>query len=1001
MRREALFTVLLMALLAVSLTACGGNGAGTVDTAALQDGRGASGATIGDFEVIRCNADGQFDPAMNPTLKLRLDNSGGEQALTIGVKDTQLVNNVELEVRFDDSQIHADRIELAGIYGASQTVSLALPDLHGKAAIGEYCVNDVPVALNGDFATVYFATGSSRTVSANQGPYNNPLGVDDPVYPEAENVDCLMADSTPAETTASLTWFGAWQRADGNQDSLITVADITPIGVFFGQNVDSNWAAARADYNRNRFVEVADLTPIGQNYDTGTSQYRIEASDDTDAAAVTLVKEVDWGGEEASPYSPKEEDAHSPDLYPVWTEWDMTFDATSAFTWGNLQALDTNGNSMVRLHVTPHDEHGDGTSAFRDIEVTAPIPPADVLAITSYNIRIAGASGGVDGELFDEDNGDASVIANTDVTLTLESVSGSFNAVDFDGADPGNWPEGMEQADYDSAFDAAQSHLTWTFEHHGAPGFRRTTDWLVLDSAATSPVTGDPGLGTIFPDEDPESDETAPEASLLTNLPSDTDLVPPDSYPETADLEVHVYGAIGFVVNVDVLPHEKQAQLTRYGDDPENPLTELLLNENTFVPIQFMWGSEIPSDFTLTGLELHRINPDTLVSVGPVVTFDFITELDTLQPGDYQIRQMGEDYEVFCIVPGANLVAEGTYAFRIYGAGMWSSINYPEDMLTTKPPPPPQDLEIIPQHGWPAIDWLQVFYTDPVVRRNPKMHFDFESGSLQPDDELAFNDVLKSSGDEFFLQTVGVLWPRVAVQQTDDPDNITSLDDEANIEGPSAFAEGPGRILIDVIYISPDGQPSDPTLSYALKLFNADGSAVGQGVFDMAPIGNFNTKPTGKNWGVNAFDREDLELNGRHFDNFVTDGTMVGSARPDVLWFEFGGGWVFDTAQDEKGTYANYPLDANNVMIHVKNAGSNDTEYMEMALRVVGLDAAGYFLAIHTVTNLDWRWPGTPGWPGQLKTGDHFILSIDDPHYPGLDYTFPQQLIVTGDNPNI
>ena len=28
------------------------------------------------------------------------------------------------------------------------------------------------------------------------------------------------------------------------------------------------------------------------------------------------------------------------------------------------------------------------------------------------------------------------------------------------------------------------------------------------------------------------------------------------------------------------------------------------------------------------------------------------------------------------------------------------------------------------------------------------------------------------------------------------------------------------------------------------------------------------------------------------------------------------------------------------------------------------------------------------------------VLSLDDPHYPGLEYTYAQNLIVTGQNPN-
>jgi hypothetical protein len=998
MRREALAIILLGALLAVILTACGTKNVGVLEAATLNETHDASGVILGDYEVIRCNADGQFDPAMNSTLKLRLDDSSGEQALVISIEDSVLVSNVELEVRYDTAQIHADRIELAGIYGGSETVSLALADLPGKAAIGEVCVDQAPAVLSGEFATVYFADGPSRTVSANNGPHKNPLGVDDPVYPANENLANLLAESDAEAMTASLTWFGAWHRADGNQDSLVTVADITPIGVFFNQSVDDTWAAMRADYNRNRLVEVADIQPIGANYDTGTTQYRIEASDDSDGAALSLVKEVDWGGDEAMPYSTNKDDAVPGELYPVFTEWQMEFSTTSAFTWDSLQALDVNDNQMVRLHITPHDQTADSVSSFRDIEVGGEVQVADRIAITSYRVMVSGASGGVGGEdIFDEDNNFLTVQANTDITLTLESVSGSFNTDEFTGSDSGTWPADMTQEDYDDAFDAAKAAMEWSFIHGGAAGFRRTVDWLVLDSGETSPVTGDPGLGTVFPDEDEESDASNPEGGMSTNLPSETEA--PGAYPITETLEIHVYSAIPYDYDVDVTVDPKAPTLLRYGDDPENPMTELLLNEDTFVPISFEWGDEVPSDFSLTALELHRIDQATGISMGPVETFDFISDLDPLEPGTYQIRPMGEEYSIFCVTPGAPLVADAKYAFRLFGAGVWSSINYPEDMLGTKPPPPPQDLKVVPVHGWPAIDVLQVFYEDQKVRRNPTMYYDFETGSLQPEDELAYNDILRNDGDEFFLQSTGGLYPRAAVKETDDPATITTLAD--NIDGVVSVADGPGRLLINVSLLSKVGSPDDPVKVYSFKFFNSDGSAVGQGTFDLAPLGNFNTQPVGRHWGVNAFDREELPLSGRHFDNAVHDGNTCGTSQPDVLWFEFGGGWMYDIDnQDETATYGTYPEDQINVMVYSRDVDQGDTQYMEMALRIVGLGATGDWLAIHTITNLDWRYPGVSGWPGQFRTGHRYQLSLDDPHYPGLDYTFPTNLIVTGDNPN-
>jgi len=111
-------------------------------------------------------------------------------------------------------------------------------------------------------------------------------------------------------------------------------------------------------------------------------------------------------------------------------------------------------------------------------------------------------------------------------------------------------------------------------------------------------------------------------------------------------------------------------------------------------------------------------------------------------------------------------------------------------------------------------------------------------------------------------------------------------------------------------------------------------------------------------------------------------------------------GWLFDADQDEKGTYATYPGGAENLMVRVQDSDSGEYLYAEGAMRVAGMGATGSYLIIHAVTNLDWRWPGVPGWPGILSPGRHYDLSLDDPHYPGLEYTFASQLVTTGTNPN-
>ncbi|MBN2082181.1 hypothetical protein JW859_08225 [bacterium] len=1000
MRREAYFTILLGILLVLSLTACGGSkNVGILETATLDNGHGTSGATIGGFEVIRCNEDGEFDPALNSTLKLRLQDYGDETALIVGVEDAELVNHVELEVRYDGDITHATRSEMNGIYGDNEVVSLEVLDVYGVTALGQVCVGEAPVRISGDFATVYFAEGPSKSVSAINGPHTNSAGVGYVVYPDDENIPNVFTESDVNAGTGQLVWHGAWHLADGSQDSLVTVADITPIGVYFNQSVTTTWMAMKADYNFDRLVTVNDITPVGVYYNMGTTGYRVEASDNVDTpAALTLVKDVPWNGDELEPASNAKGDAVPGELYPVFNRWSLAFDANSDFTWNQLSALDANNDDYVRLHITPHDGTVDGNvTTFRDIEVggTVVVDPYR-LVIQDYRIKAEGATGGAeDGTIFDKDTTLGSVVANDSVTFSLESISGSFDAIAFDGTDPGNWPAGMTQDFYDTAFNEARDVLEWTVSHGGAAGFRRTAAWY--DNGDTSPIVGDPGEGVLFPDDDPESDVSAPEGRIGTYLPSDTE----HAYHKDDFLEVFCYSPISMNFEFDVTIDEDAAIITAYGDNPDTPLTELILNEDNFVPIQFEFGNDFPAQMTLTGLELLQIDGNTGLVIETAHVFNLIDDTELLDPGDYQVREMGEDYVIYCLVPSTKLDSESFYAFRFFSGNVWSSINKPSDMLETQPPPDPQDLMVLPEHTWPDIDELQVFYADQKIRRNPNVYYSFETSSLEKEDEFAYLDELRVDGDEFFIRENGGLWPKVAVVQTSNPSTITQLSD--GMADVYSFAPSPGRLLINISIITIEGNIGDETEYYSFKFFNDEGGAVGQGTFDFEPIGDFKTKPVGVNWGVNVFDREELAMNARAYDDFTVDSTTVGfdAARPDVLWFEFGGGWMYQTDQDPKGVSSSLDVSVSpNVHVYVEQRDGGENFYMELSLRVIGLTAAGNTIAIHSLTPSAWRYPGVPGWPGKFTQGELFDLFLDDPHYAGQEWQYPQPLLVTGPDPN-
>lgn len=87
-----------------------------------------------------------------------------------------------------------------------------------------------------------------------------------------------------SEDSSALTWRYCC-IGDYNQNSLVEVADITPLGVNWQQQSPNFPAAFEyiadlsvVDGNCNGMIEIADITPIGQNYQVRVAAYNVYAS---------------------------------------------------------------------------------------------------------------------------------------------------------------------------------------------------------------------------------------------------------------------------------------------------------------------------------------------------------------------------------------------------------------------------------------------------------------------------------------------------------------------------------------------------------------------------------------------------------------------------------------------------------------------------------------------------------------------------------------------------
>ena len=315
--------------------------------------------------------------------------------------------------------------------------------------------------------------------------------------------------------------------------------------------------------------------------------------------------------------------------------------------------------------------------------------------------------------------------------------------------------------------------------------------------------------------------------------------------------------------------------------------------------------------------------------------------------------------------------------------------------------PETPDLVHFPPECYPDTDTLSIIHADPVVRRGPEVTYDFGSGGFIPSSEPAYNDILKTNGYEFTLSSSGGIWPRVAIVETDDPATITSYGD--CLPGIVPYMANTHRLTLDIAVLTVAGGPGDPAVTYSYKVFNADGTSAGDGTFVVHPSGSGAVTPAGVDWAIDVWDRESREIADRTYTDRTLDGTNVyeGNPTPEVLWFEFTNGWYFDADPDNDGVYASLSTGRDDLCIRFENTSSVEAMYTSVRPVIAGIGTEGAVIAIWTPAAISFLNPSVPGWPGVFSPGETYSVSIDDPHFAGIEHTYSGILTVVGINPNL
>ena len=105
---------------------------------------------------------------------------------------------------------------------------------------------------------------------------------------EQETVADLIISALHEDGSIELDW-GYINFGDYNQDKLVNVNDLTPIGIYFGYTEEhEDWPRARyADGNRDGQVGIGDITLLGVNYLQRVEGYQV-GYDPTEPAAFVL-----------------------------------------------------------------------------------------------------------------------------------------------------------------------------------------------------------------------------------------------------------------------------------------------------------------------------------------------------------------------------------------------------------------------------------------------------------------------------------------------------------------------------------------------------------------------------------------------------------------------------------------------------------------------------------------------------------------------------------------
>lgn len=268
-RRKPVIAALVFAVLMPVIVGCtegllddqaeliaGGGGAPEVKLTAVSP---TSPGMLGFVDVSVSPADGGFEVAVHTT------------------EPSEATDELYFNMQYDASANHAIGLESEVADSKPGVIGLAVENIPGSIDFGVLEVSSTGMLeapaeplVSGDVLLRFLLVpgASDREVSS----------VASGNRARARNLDMIRDQDG--------NWILSWDYTnpgDNNQDGLVSINDLTPIGSNYNKHVSNNWddPLRHVDANGDGQINMSDITTIGQNYAGEIFAYQIEMWDET------------------------------------------------------------------------------------------------------------------------------------------------------------------------------------------------------------------------------------------------------------------------------------------------------------------------------------------------------------------------------------------------------------------------------------------------------------------------------------------------------------------------------------------------------------------------------------------------------------------------------------------------------------------------------------------------------------------------------------------------